>query len=137
MSTRITLEQLTHMQIGEIANLSQQEIQEPTAPDLRVLKKAVAPHKKIFEDLYRPIRHEVFAHKILKDGEAVSALFGQAKIKDMEETLFFLHDLLSVLAKLYHDGTLPKFGDSRAAYTEHTEHVKNVVRNLLAKAAGI
>ena len=28
MSTRITLEQLTHMKIGEIANLSQQEIQE-------------------------------------------------------------------------------------------------------------
>ena len=28
MSTRINLEQLTHMQIGEIANLSQQEIQE-------------------------------------------------------------------------------------------------------------
>jgi hypothetical protein len=28
MSTRITLEQLAHMQIGEIANLSQQEIQE-------------------------------------------------------------------------------------------------------------
>ncbi len=28
MSKRITLEQLTHMKIGEIANLSQQEIQE-------------------------------------------------------------------------------------------------------------
>ena len=52
-------------------------VQEPSVTDLRLLRKAVAPHKKTFEELYRPIRHEVFAHKILKDGEAVSALFGQ------------------------------------------------------------
>ena len=40
MSKRITLEQLTNMQIGEIANLSQQEIQELIRDADEAIRKA-------------------------------------------------------------------------------------------------
>ena len=40
---------------------------EPTVQDLRMLKKALAPHKTKFDAIYKPLRDQVYAHTVLKD----------------------------------------------------------------------
>jgi hypothetical protein len=52
---------------------------EPTKEDLRVLKKAVAPHKNKFDATYKPIRNQI-AHIILKDQVSIGIIRGHATI---------------------------------------------------------
>ena len=44
---------------------------EPSVQDLKELKKALAPHKAKFDDIYKPIRNQI-AHIISKDEQAIS-----------------------------------------------------------------
>jgi hypothetical protein len=101
---------------------------EPCVSDLRALKKAVAPYKKKFDSVYGDIRDSVFAHKILKEKERVSELFGKTQMKDIDDMLYFLYDLMESLFFLFHDGRRPKLGAGTYAYKER---IKNTTRNVL------
>jgi hypothetical protein len=47
------------------------------AGDLRHLKKELGQYVKKFEQVYRPIRHNIYAHRLVTDDGHVSALFAQ------------------------------------------------------------
>lgn len=67
MSKRITLEQLTHMQIGEIANLSQHEIQDLIREADESIRKAKLLRKWL--DGALGVKHRQHAKNQPTDGE--------------------------------------------------------------------
>jgi AbiU2 len=79
----------------------------PRPADLRRLRGYVSKHRKVYIDKYRPLRHEVFAHKGLSDAAAVSALFAKTNIREMQRMLVFLMSLYDALWQLFVNGRRP------------------------------
>lgn len=75
--------------------------------DFRSLQVALKPHTKRINTIYRPIRNNVLAHRIMDDIEAAHALFPQTNRKELGETLIFLRDLKQVIWDLYYNGKQP------------------------------
>ncbi|HXN46544.1 MAG TPA: hypothetical protein VN893_07875 [Bryobacteraceae bacterium] len=46
------------------------------AKELRHLKTSLAPHTRRFQEVYRPIRHAIYAHRLMSDEQAGVQLFG-------------------------------------------------------------
>ncbi|MPZ37176.1 MAG: hypothetical protein GEU95_03785 [Rhizobiales bacterium] len=82
-------------------------IYEPKPADFRRLRNYVSTHRKIYADKYRPLRHQVFAHKGLSDAAAVSALFARTNIREMQRMLTFLMSLYDALWQLFFNGHRP------------------------------
>lgn len=80
--------------------------------------------------MYSDIRDYVFAHKILKDKDKVSDLFGKTQIKDIDEMLYFFYDLIEVLFQLFHNGRKPELGVGKYDYRER---IKNTTRSAMFK----
>ena len=102
---------------------------QPTIQDLRLLKTALSKHRKKFDEIYRDIRNYIFAHKVAKEAETVSQLFGKTKIDDRENMLYFLYDLLEVVCQLYHNGRAVGLGQGKYDYKRR---ISNTVRSVLS-----
>jgi hypothetical protein len=98
--------------------------------DLIDIKKKLKPHIKKFKELYIRIRHEVFAHKGLKDREAISNLMGMAVIEEIDDVLCFLFHLTETIGQIFHNGRQPE-SDSHAAYKRHKDRIKTTTRDVL------
>ncbi len=103
---------------------------EPQTSDLRAFKKALSPHRAKFKSVYGDIRDYVFAHKILKDKNKVSELFGRTQIKEIDEMLYFFYDLIEVLFQLFYNGRKPELGVGKYDYKER---IKNTTRSAMLK----
>lgn len=79
----------------------------PKPSDLRRLRGYVSKHRKVYNDKYRPLRHQVFAHKGVSDAAAVSALFAKTNIREMQRMLMFLMSLHNALWQLFVNGHKP------------------------------
>ena len=71
------------------------------------MRRYVNNHRNIYIDKYRPLRHQVFAHKGLSDATAVSALFARTNIREMQRMLIFLLSLYNALWQLFVNGHKP------------------------------
>lgn len=107
---------------------------EPTASDLRAIKKNLGPYKTKFEKLYRPIRHKIFAHKALKDMEQISNLIGMAVHEEVDNLLYFLFHLMETIGQIFHNGRQPE-SDSHVAYGRHKDRIKTTTRDVLRTLA--
>lgn len=106
---------------------------EPGIPDLRQIKNRLKPYRKKFDEAYRDIRNTVFAHTIAKDSEAVSKLFGNTKISEIEDILYVLEDLLESLWQLYHNGRCLEFNKISKDYVSRIEqNTHEVLQKLIA-----
>lgn len=101
---------------------------EPTTKDLRALKNSLSPFRKNFDKVYKDIRNKVVAHKILKENEKISDLFSKTQIKEIEEILHYLYDLLATLWELFHNGREPKLGVQQFDYKNN---IQKTTRNVL------
>lgn len=106
------------------------DVFEPSANDLRELKRALKPFTKKYKLVYRDIRHQVFAHRGIKNKEDISCLFGETKIKEINEILYFLYDLLIELRELFDNGRRPELGIHQYNYKDR---IKNSTRAALLK----
>jgi hypothetical protein len=62
----------------------------PTKPaDLRHLKTALAGHHTRFEKIYQPIRHAIFAHRLMSDADASMKYFGDTNRTTSQPSLTF------------------------------------------------
>jgi hypothetical protein len=77
-----------------------------TIEDVRGMRTEVKKWRKIFEAIYKPIRHN-FAHKKTADIEEINALLAKANIDEMKAMLGFLHSLHEGLRELYLNGRNP------------------------------
>jgi len=101
---------------------------EPQVSDLRGLKRALAPYKVKYEQVYGDIRDYVFAHKILKDRERVTDLFAKTKIGELDEILYFLNDLMEALWQLFQNGRKPELG---VRTYDYRKRIKETTRGVL------
>lgn len=109
------------------------EAWEPTTQDLRALKKALAPHKAKFDQIYKPIRNQI-AHIILKDDAGVAALYSRTLKADIDEILRFLHCLVKSLWYLAYNAGRPDLNGDHYGYADRvreiTEETEAVLRSL-------
>jgi hypothetical protein len=107
-----------------------QKTHEPSIEELEALSEALKTHEEKYRSVYAPIRHEVFAHTGETDDAKVSNRFSRTQINDIEETLYFLHDLLITVQQLYHDGIKPVLGNQPKEYGDKSRY-KETARRVL------
>jgi hypothetical protein len=100
------------------------------ANDLRHLKKALAPHKKRFDEIYRPIRHTI-AHRIMTEDQAGQKYFSKTNREEVGTLIDFLRDLVGVLTNLYWNGHKPELGTQD--FTHDNQRIRNSVQSVLKK----
>lgn len=83
----------------------------PTAADIRVLKQKVEERRKLYVQVYKPLRHKVFAHKSAEPG--IDLLWQHTNIRDLQRLLAFLRTLHEVLWQLYFNGRKPNLRGAR------------------------
>ncbi len=89
------------------------EVYVPNADDFRRLRRYVAIRRKIYEDKYGPLRHQIFAHKLISEKGDEQALFDKTNIREMQQMLIFLRRLNEALWQLYNNGRKPTLRPSR------------------------
>jgi hypothetical protein len=112
----------------------------PTAGvDLRHLKTSLAPHAKRFEEVYRPIRHGIVAHRLMSDAQAREELFGKTNREEVAMILDFLHDLIETILHLYMNGSKPVLGtrDFRMHNQRIRDGVSEVLQRLYQNQGGV
>ncbi len=103
------------------------------AGDLRHLKKELGQYVKKFEQVYRPIRHNIYAHRLVTDDGHVSALFAQTIRAEIGTILDFLDDLTQALWHLYQNGLKPELGQRTEHHNRHNQSIRESVRKVLAR----
>lgn len=78
----------------------------PTDQDFRNLRKFIGEQRKIYEDIYRPIRHH-FGHRKYTNNEEVQLLFSKIKIRELEKHCIILKSIHETFWQLYHNGRGP------------------------------
>lgn len=109
---------------------------EPASPaDLKHLKKALNPHLALFQSVYLPIRHNIYAHRLMSDDQAGVELFPKTNREELKGTPHFLRDLDNIIRDLYNNGRKPILGqhDSTAGVTATASRVEKVLRKLAAR----
>jgi hypothetical protein len=106
----------------------------PNTQELRLLKKALATQAKKFTEIYRPIRHQVYAHSIVIDETEVE-LFKKTNRAEVKNILEFLRELIAVIEDLYLNGRKPVLGriENPYGYPEEIRQSVNCVLSKLAK----
>jgi nitroreductase len=79
----------------------------PSAKDFRRLRSHVAKKRRIYEDKYRALRHQFFAHKEISDRVQVDALFSKTNVQELRRLVVFLQRLHEALWQLYNNGRKP------------------------------
>jgi len=102
---------------------------EPSAAELSVFQTALEPWKSRFETVYKPIRNKVFAHRALTHPGQGDALFSNTQIKEVDELLYSLWDIMESIWQLYHNGTKPTIG--KRTY-DHRERIKKSTFSVLS-----
>lgn len=104
-------------------------IVEPTT--LRALRKELLRYVKRFEDIYRPIRNQIYAHKLLGSDESIYELFQKTNRKDVEDILHFLRDLMYCIENLYLNGNEPVLG--LRSFDNYRENIRESTRSVFEK----
>jgi len=103
---------------------------EPTTQDLRALKKALAPHKAKFDQVYKPIRNQI-AHIIHKDEARVAALYSRTLKADIDEILRFLHCLIKSIWHLAYNSERPALNGDHYGYAERVREITEDTEQML------
>ena len=102
----------------------------PSVKDFQRLRGELSKRQKEYEQIYRPIRNEVFAHRDAASLDNVDGLFGETRVDDIEELLSFLYQIQQVVFQLLWNGELREIGDFE--YSEE-KYVVDDVRELLVR----
>jgi hypothetical protein len=121
----------------------------PRPDDFRRLRAHVRKWRAIYEANYRPIRHQVFAHRSVSDEEATAALFAKTNIREMERLITSLASLYEALWELFYNGRKPVLRPQRYSVKRMTrrpsargprhvqERITQEARAFLRSVAGI
>jgi len=101
--------------------------------ELRILRKRLTTHHKRFEQIYLPIRHAIFAHRLMRNDEAASVFFGATDRREIATMLDFLHDLIDAIQALYENGDEPVLG--RRSYDQYNQRIRDGAQRVFRKLA--
>lgn len=80
---------------------------EPVEEDFKQLRSEVAKRRRVFEAIYRPIRHKLMAHKDKEYIDKADELWNKTNIQELEEIVWFLNDLQETLFDAFQNGKKP------------------------------
>ncbi len=103
----------------------------PDPSALRHLKKTLAPIARRFEEIYRPIRHAIFAHRLMSDDQSAAQFFGATNRQEVGGIVDFLQDLIDAIEDLYINGNEPILG--RRVYEESNQRIRSEVAALVKR----
>lgn len=102
----------------------------PVLKDFQILRGETSKKQKEYEDVYRPIRHQVIAHTDKQTIENVDELFGKTDVGQIEGILHFLYEIEMIVYQLLEDGQLYKIGDFSS---DEGHYVKKDIEDLIKK----
>lgn len=103
------------------------------ASQLRYLKKALAPHVRKFQEIYLPIRHVYYAHRVL--GQPVDQLFALTNRAELGKILSFLRELVEGITYLFLNGTKPE--PVGRDLIDCNDDIRASVRAVIGKVVGL
>jgi hypothetical protein len=105
------------------------------ASELRYLEKALKPHSRKFREIYQPIRHWYYAHRLFQTDRPFAELFSLTNRDELRQILDFLHQFVQMIWHLYQNGMKPEFRmqDIPKNDSEATRYVREVIN----KVAGL
>jgi len=86
-----------------------------------------------FERVYRPIRHQVYGHRLMSDAQAGIDLFPQTNREAVGTILDFLHDLVDSITELYLNGRMPVLGVRN--FEDYNQRIRDDPRKVLSRLA--
>jgi hypothetical protein len=106
---------------------------QPVVEDFQRLRGEVSKQQKIYEEIHRPIRHRVIAHKEVDSIENVGELFGKTNIGQIQDFINFLHQIQNIVFDLLFNGTLNSIGHYRFTEDERAHRdVESLLNRLKA-----
>jgi len=79
----------------------------PRPADFRRLRSYIRRFRRAYEARYRPIRHQVYAHKQAAPGAQTEALFATTTIRELQQILTSLMRIHDALWQLFVNGNRP------------------------------
>jgi hypothetical protein len=77
---------------------------EATAKDFRIIRREVSKWANLFQKIYQPIRHKLYAHKEIEIIESNQQLFDKTQVGQVHEMLSFLYGVEQLVFELYNNG---------------------------------
>ena len=106
---------------------------QPAPADLTRLRDSIIPISDKYEACFAPLRNKVFAHRNL-DKVRIDSIVSKALTSDLEDILYFLHDLLACLFQLIYNGVEPRLGVRKYDYRERAQSAAKGALALLLEA---
>lgn len=100
--------------------------------ELRYIKKALKPYTQIYNDVYRPIRNNVYGHRLGRVEETIK-LFERTNRTEIGSILDFLRELIFIIFQLFHNGNKREFGS--ASFGTDKDEIRKEVQNVLLALA--
>ncbi len=95
--------------------------------DIDALSRLARPFNKKMKGLYKEIRSKVFAHAIHTDEIAISNLFEDTQLDEIESALTALWSIYSQIGQLYHNGQKPTFEIEAYPYKDEVDKCVRLV----------
>ncbi|MFG6179588.1 hypothetical protein ACGTN6_20305 [Halomonas sp. THAF12] len=86
-------------------------VYEAKEEDFQRLRGEVAKRQKRYEEIYRPIRNKVMAHKEVASLSNVTEIFGRTNIGEIQDFLTLFGQVENIIFDLMHNGKLRKIGE--------------------------
>jgi hypothetical protein len=83
----------------------------PSERDFQMLRGELSKRQRRYEEIYRPIRNQVFAHKDASALDNVDSLFGKTNIGEIQDLILFLYQVQEVVGQFLSNGRLTKMSD--------------------------
>jgi hypothetical protein len=102
-----------------------------SSADLKFLQKEFKPLAEAFVEMYLPLRHAIYAHRLMSDERASVELFPLTIRQVLRAIVNDLYDFVTVIEDLYLNGAEPKLRQFDVA--EHSKQARSTVEKLLRK----
>jgi len=83
---------------------------QPKESDFQRLRGEVSKQQRVYEEIYRPIRHRVIAHKESASIDIESELFSKTNIGQIQEFINFMYQIHNIIFDLLYNGSLNEIG---------------------------
>jgi AbiU2 len=99
----------------------------PKPEDFRRIRKHVAKWRRVYDSKYRPIRHQIYAHRGVT-GDEGDALWAKTQTRELQLLLKSLRELQEALWQLYHNGHRPVLRPQRYSLKNMRDRPSNAGR---------
>ena len=98
-----------------------QDVYVPDREDFKRLKRYVAVRRRSYEEKYRPLRHQIFAHRNAMNSICIADLIAKTNTRELQQLLVFLRRMHEALWQLFFNGNKPVLRTARFSVNQIRE----------------